>query len=282
MTAAALLAEAEAVLAGAGVLSPAWDAERLLRHVLGWDRASLLASPDAEVRAADEARFRGLVAERSRRVPLQYVLGTAPFWKHDFVVTPAVLIPRPETEILVETALELLSGVDTPVVVDVGTGSGCIALSIAAEREDAEVHGTDESGAALEVALQNGRRLGLADRVAFHNGQLLEPLSGLQVQLVVSNPPYVGADERELLAPEVRDHEPALALFAPGDPLSVYRALVPAAASLLRHGGALAVEIAPPRSEEVRRLMREAGFAEPRVRPDLAGRPRVVFGRREG
>jgi release factor glutamine methyltransferase len=281
MTAAALLADAAATLAAAGVAAPEWDAERLLGHVLGWDRATLVASPRDEVPAEAEARFRAVVARRAARVPLQHLLGTQAFWKHEFLVTPDALIPRPETEVLVEVSLGLVKGVERPVIVDVGTGSGCIALSIAAEREDAEVHATDISGPALQVARRNARRLGLEGRVAFHEGQVLEPLTGLEgrVHLVVSNPPYVDPADRQELAPEVRDHEPAEALFPPGDALSIYRRLVPGSAALLRAGGALAVEISPFIPDGVVRLFTEAGFPEPSVRPDLAGRPRVVFGR---
>jgi release factor glutamine methyltransferase len=279
MTAAALLADAAATLAAAGVASPEWDAERLLRHVLGWDRAALLANPGRAVPRPEAERFRALLRRRAAREPLQYLLGTAAFWKHEFLVTPAVLIPRPETELLVETALDLVRGIERPLVVDVGTGSGCIALSIAAGREDAEVHATDVSGPALDVARQNARRLGLEGRVAFHEGQILEPVAGLEAHLVVSNPPYVDPADREGLAPEVRDHEPAEALFPPGDALSVYRRLVPGSAALLRAGGALAVEISPFIPGDVIRLFTEAGFTEPTVRPDLAGLSRVVFGR---
>jgi release factor glutamine methyltransferase len=279
MTAAALVAEAARVLAAAGVDAPEWDAERLVRHVLGWDRAALLASPGHAVPGPEAERFATLVRRRASREPLQYILGTQAFWKHDFLVTPAVLIPRPETELLVETSLHLLEDVDRPRIVDVGTGSGCIALSLAFERPDAELHATDVSGPALRVARQNARRLGLDRRVTFHEGQLLEPVRGQEVQLVVSNPPYVDPSERERLAPEVRDHEPALALFPPGDALAIYRRLVPAAARALRPGGALAVEIAPALPEAVSALFREAGFLEPSVLEDLAGRPRVVRAR---
>jgi release factor glutamine methyltransferase len=284
MTVAALLADAAATLAAAGVAAPEWDAERLLRHVLGWDRATLFASPDHVVREPEAERFRALLRRRAAREPLQYILGTQAFWKHELLVTPAVLIPRPETEVLVETALELVRRVKKPVIVDVGTGSGCIALSIAAEREDAVVHATDVSGDALEVARENARRLGLEGRVTFHHGQLLAPLSGreVHVHLIVSNPPYVDPAGRAGLAPEVRDHEPEVALFPPGDALCVYRRLVPAAQALLRAGGALAVEISPFIPEDVARLFSEGGFPEPTVRPDLAGLPRVVFGRRPG
>jgi release factor glutamine methyltransferase len=279
MTAAALLEDATAALAAAGVRAAEWDAERLLRHVLGGDRATSLANPDRVVPDPEAERFRTLLRRRAAREPLQYILGTQAFWKHDFLVTPAVLIPRPETELLVETCLELLKGTERPVVVDVGTGSGCIALSIAAERKDAIVHATDVSEPALDVARENARRLGLEGRVTFHHGDLLAPLAGREVHLVVSNPPYVDPADREGLAPEVRDHEPEEALFPPGDALSVYRRLVPGAAALLRAGGALAVEISPFIPGDVIRLFAEAGFPEPTVRPDLAGHPRVVLGR---
>lgn len=279
MTAAALLSEAAQTLAAAGVEAPERDAERLLRHVLGWERAALLASPAAEVPPAAETLFRALLARRAARAPIQHLLGVQAFWRHEFLVTPDVLIPRPETELLVEVALDLVRGVEGPVIVDVGTGSGCIALSIAAEREDAEVHATDISRPALGVAVENARRLGLSERAVFHQGEILEPVAGLELDLVVSNPPYVDPAERDALAPEVRDHEPPLALFPPGDALAVYRRLVPAAADALRPGGAIALEISPAIPAAVERLVRAAGFVEPTVHPDLAGRPRVVTAR---
>ena len=199
------------------------------------------------------------------------------------MVTPDVLIPRPETEILVETALGLLLGVARPVIVDVGTGSGCIALSLAAERPDAVVRATDVSAAALAVARENARRLGLEDRVAFHEGDLLEPVSAESggVDLVVSNPPYVDAGDRDSLAPEVRDHEPAISLFAPGDALSVYRRLAIAAAQVLRPGGWLVVEVGAGQAEAVRAIFEGAGLRVGATIPDLQAIPRVVTARRE-
>jgi release factor glutamine methyltransferase len=283
MTVAEHLAEAARELRGAGVQSPEWDAERLLRHVLRADRAAIVASPGASVAADAERRFRELVRERASRVPLQHLVGTQAFWKHEFVVTPDVLIPRPETELLVEESLALLHGLQQPLIVDVGTGSGCIALALAAERENAELHATDVSEAALAVARDNARRLGLDGRVAWLRGDLLEPVAAAvrgRADLVVSNPPYVDPAERDSLAPEVRDHEPQLALFPPGDALSVYRRLVPAAAEVLKPGGALVVEIAPALEHAVAGLLEAAGLEGIEVRPDLAARPRVVLGRR--
>jgi release factor glutamine methyltransferase len=281
--AAALVSDAAATLAAAGVPAPEWDAERLLRHVLGWDRAVLIANPDRVVPEPEAERFRALVRRRASREPLQYILGTQAFWKHDFLVTPAVLIPRPETELLVETSLELLKNVERPLIVDVGTGSGCIALSLAFERPDAEVHAIDISEAALAVARENARRLGLEGGVAFHHGDLLEPvvhLAGRRIDLVVSNPPYVDPADRPGLAPEVRDHEPPDALFPPGGTLSVYRRLATASAVSLRDGGRLALEVSPFVAGQVSELLVAAGFAAPSACPDLAGRPRVVFARR--
>ena len=282
MTVAELVAEGARELRHEGVPAPEWDAELLLRHVLGWDRASLLASPAAAVAAGPEREYRDLVAQRAKRVPLQHLTGLQAFWKHEFRVTRDVLIPRPETELLVETALELVRPLDRPLVVDVGTGSGCIALSLASERADAEVHATDISAAALRVARENARRLALEGRVAFHLGQILEPVTGLEgrVDLVVSNPPYVDPAEREALEPEVREHEPQMALFPPGDALELYRSLVPQALQWLRAGGFLAVEIAPALADAVASLFAGAGFEDVRVANDLAGRARLVRGRR--
>jgi release factor glutamine methyltransferase len=282
MTAAALVSDAAATLAAAGVPAPEWDAERLLRHVLGWDRATLIANPDHPVPGPEEERLRALVGRRASREPLQYVLGTQAFWKHDFLVTPAVLIPRPETELLVETSLELLKDVERPLVVDIGTGSGCIALSLAFERPDAEVHATDISEPALGVARENARRLGLEGRVVFHHGDLLDPVAPLagRIDLVVSNPPYVDPAEREGLAPEVRDHEPALALFPPGDPLSVYRRLARASASSLRPGGWLVVELGQGQASSVQAACRDEGLGPTRLDRDLVGIPRSLAARR--
>ncbi len=280
MTVAELVALGARELRKRGVPAPAWDAELLLRHVLGWDRASLLASPGAPIAEAPEHEFRSLVARRAERVPLQHLTGLQAFWKHEFRVTRDVLIPRPETELLVETALELLRETERPVIVDVGTGSGCIALSLAAERPDAKLHATDISPAALEVARENAGRLGLEGRVDFQLGQLLEPVAGLEGSLVVSNPPYVDPAERATLEPEVREHEPELALFPPGEALSIYRRLVPSAHAWLRPGGFLAVEIAPSLAGAVTELLAAAGFEDVLLANDLAGRARLVRGRR--
>jgi release factor glutamine methyltransferase len=228
------------------------------------------------------ARFHALVRERAERRPLQHLTGTQAFWRHAFLVTKAVLIPRPETELLVEAGVEALRDRPAPLLVDVGTGSGCIALSLAGERPDATLHATDLSSDALAVAQENARRLGLADRIRFHLGDLLEPVAPLagSIDLVVSNPPYVDAREAASLAPEVREHEPALALFAPGDRYSVYRRLAPAAQSALRPGGFLMLEVGLGMADEVCRICESSGLGVIRVLEDLQGIPRAIVARR--
>jgi release factor glutamine methyltransferase len=269
-------------LASAGVPLPEADAERLLCHVLAWDRARLLAEARSSVPPAAAAAFRALTLERARRRPIQHLTGTQEFWRHSFLVTPDVLIPRPETEILVEAALEALRGKPRPRIADVGTGSGCIALSLAAEIPDALVYALDISEPALAVARENARRLGLEERVAFRAGDLLAPLRGEEraVDLVAANPPYVDPTEREQLPPEVRDYEPSLALFPPGDRLAVYRRLIPDAASVLERGGRLLLEIGLGMDGEVATSCEGGGFGVERVVPDLRVIPRVVVARR--
>jgi release factor glutamine methyltransferase len=276
------LAAATAALAKAGVAHAPLDAEALLRHVTGRDRAALLADPRQSLDAGQESRFLALVEERTHRRPLQHLLGTQAFWRHDFRVTPDVLIPRPETEVLVEAAIERLRPLDQPTIVDVGTGSGCIALSLAAELPLAVVHGVDVSAAALSVARDNGERLGLSQRVAWRQGDLLAPVQDLagRISMVASNPPYVDPADAPSLAPEVRDHEPALALFPPGDAYTIYRRLIPDAARVLSPRGWLLLEVGQHMSERVSALCTDAGFELQAVLPDLQSIPRVVVARR--
>jgi release factor glutamine methyltransferase len=274
----ALLREATDALSEAGVPTPDWDAERLLRHVLAWDRATLVTRPQAEVPVEAAARFRDLVRRRSARVPLQHLTGSQAFWKHDFLVTRDVLIPRPETELLVEISLARLRALPRPLIVDVGTGSGCVALSLASERPSAELHATDASAPALEIARANARRLGLGRRVTFHLGDLLAPLASLagRVDLVVSNPPYVDPADRDSLAPEVAAHEPAAALFASEPFPGIYERLARGASRVLRPGGALVVEIGLGQGTAVSDAIARAGLAVVETHRDLSGIPRAI------
>ena len=278
MTVTHALDLAIARLHAGGVSHPPLDAELLLRHVLGWDRAKVLARGGDALSPGDEARFFFLVAARARRRPLQHLTGTQAFWRHEFVVGPAVLIPRPETEVLVEGCLGLLAATTAPRVIDVGTGSGCIALSLAAERPDAILVATDLSAAALVVARENASRLDLADRVRFVRADLLDAFrSGAPpFDLVVSNPPYVHDTEWRDLAPEVRDHDPRSALVPEGGVAALYGRLLAGAARVLRPGGAVAVEVGAGQSAAVAAQAAEAGFQFPRTLRDLQEIPRVV------
>jgi len=282
MTVSTALRQAEHRLREAGIPDASADAELLLRHVLGWNRAAMIVRAADALPTPEEQRFFALVEQRAARRPLQHLTGTQAFWHHEFVVTSDVLIPRPETEVLVEAALDAMKDVAAPLVVDVGTGSGCIALSLAAERPDAIVHAVDASAAALAVAAENAGRLGLGGRIELHEGDLLAPVARLRggVHLVVSNPPYVDPSEIASLAPEVRDHEPPTALLAPDPPYGIYERLAAQAVVTLRPGGWLLVEVGRGMAETVDRTFRRAGLAAVQNRPDLAGIPRVVCGRR--
>jgi release factor glutamine methyltransferase len=232
-------------------------------------------------RAAAEL-YAQTIAQRALRRPLQHLTGLQAFWRHDFLVTPDVLIPRPETELLVETALQLVRDVPRPVIVDVGTGSGCIALSLAAALPEAAVHATDISPAALTVARANAARLGLQDRVRFYEGGLLEPVGPLTgtVDLVASNPPYVPLEEWERLEPEVRDHEPRRALVPEGGLANFYARLFAGIAAVLRPGGGAVVEMGAGQAATLSSLARAARLELREAIPDLQGIPRVIVARR--
>jgi len=283
VTGAAALEEGERRLSAAGITDPNWDAEALLRHVLGWDRATWFSQNGQEVPPEPLASYMKLVAERARRRPLQHLIGKQPFWRHDFDVSPDALIPRRETELIVEAALGLLANTRA-LVADVGTGTGCIALSLAAERPLATIHAVDISPAALDVAKKNARKFGLEGRVHFHHGDLLAPLAPLGggFDLVASNPPYIDPTEVPKLPPEVRDYEPQIALIPSGDRYSVYRRLAPQARQALRPGGALLVEIGLGMEGEVRRICEQAELEPQKAIADLQGIPRTLLARRRG
>ena len=273
MTAREALIEGASALEQAGCPSPGVDPEWLLAHVLGLSRTELQTG-DRELDADELGRFRRLVERRTAREPLAYILGEWGFRRLTLAVDPRVLIPRPETEALVERCLALLDGLDAPVVLDVGVGSGAIALALADERPDARVVGTDTSPAALEVAEVNRLRSGVDGRVRFVHGDLLAGETG-PFDLVVANPPYVAPDELFGLEPELR-HEPAQALVGEGRHEVVARAAFVA----LAPGAALVLEVGDGQAAAVAGSLRRLGFAEVRVSRDLAGRERIVEGRR--
>jgi len=254
------------------------DVDVLARHVLGWDRARLLAHRRDAVPAAFVEPFTALVERRAGRVPVAYLTGTREFYGLDFEVTPAVLIPRPETELAVEAALEALAAPgSTGRAIDVGTGSGCIAVAIAATRPGAAVVAVDRSRAALAVAGRNARRHGVADRVALVAADLLTALSPRRrVDVVVSNPPYVPDDSVDV-SPDVAGQEPPSALYGGPDGLDVVRRLVAGAGRVLRPGGWLVVEIGIGQADAVAAAAAaDAGWARVTFRRDLQGIARIA------
>ncbi len=276
-TVAALLREAAAGLVGSS--TPRLDAELLLAHVLGWPRARLLAERDYGVAPVQAAAFGELVARRATGEPVAYLVGHRDFYGLELLVTPATLVPRPETELLVELALaearRMLAGPGAPLrIADIGTGTGAIAIALAANLPAARVYAVDLSAEALEVAGRNVARHGLAERVALLRGDLLAPLPE-PVDMIVSNPPYTIFAEVE---PNVRDHEPRLALDGGPDGAAIYRRLLAAAPAYLRPGGAVLLEIGAWQGELVAALLRERlPDAAVRVQQDLAGHERVAM-----
>lgn len=269
--AAAVLAQAVQRLAAAGVAGPAGDARRLLAHALGVEAGRLTLILSDPLPAAAAERFEALIAARARRVPVSHLTGQRMFWGRDFAVTPDVLDPRPETEVLVA---EALAGPFSRVL-DLGTGSGCILVTLLAEREGARGVGLDLSAAALAVAAENARRHGVFGRAAFALSDWWAAAEG-QFDLIVANPPYVAAAEMAGLAPEVRDHEPHLALTDGGDGLSAYRAILAGLGDHLAPGGRALFEIGAGQGAAVAALARAAGLGVERLLPDLDGRDRVV------
>jgi release factor glutamine methyltransferase len=258
-------------LVRAGVPSPRVDAEWLLAHALGVPRSQLYA--DGDEAPADKTRlFHELVARRATREPLAYVLGEWGFRRLTLHVDPRVLIPRPETEVLVERCLELIEDLAEPRVLDVGVGSGAIALAIADEHPGAVVTATDSSADALAVASANAAGIGIA--IELVEGELFAGLEG-PFDLVVSNPPYVADDEIETLTPEVAEHEPRSALIESGET----DAIAEQALSRLVPGGGLALEVADGNAQAVAERLRALGYQDVTIGEDLAGRERVVDGR---
>jgi len=275
------LSAAIARLAAENVPSPRMNAELLLMFTLSCDRAHLFAHPERELTAEEESRYDAALGERARGVPAQYITGHQEFWGMDLIVTPAVLIPRPETEHVIETVLELHPAEGRPKskvrIVDVGTGSGCIALALAKELPHVEIHATDISADALEVARANAARHQLERRIQFHRTDLLDGRKG-DFDFVVSNPPYVGESEEDQVQLEVRKFEPRSAVFAGPRGTEVIARLIPQAHEALRPGGWLVMEISGTIANGVREMLKD--WEEVQIKPDLQAIPRVVRARR--
>ena len=272
MTIAATLARVSERLAAAGCESARVDAEFLLAHALGTTRSSLLVDRDRTLSVEAEVALEDLVARRERREPLAYVLGQWGFRRLALKVDPRVLVPRPETEVVVERCLALINGLDEPKVLDVGTGSGAIALAIADEHPGARVTGIDSSPDALALAGENRAQLGL--EVEFLEWDLFAGLPEGPWDLVVSNPPYVRPDEIDSLEPEVRNWEPRAALVGEDATEAVARG----ARDVLEEGGALVLEVADGSAADVSELLLAHGYMAVTVTQDLSGRDRVVEG----
>jgi release factor glutamine methyltransferase len=270
------------------VPSPRLNAETLLMFTLNCDRAHIYAHPERELTPEEQSRYDETLAQRSKGVPAQYITGHQEFWGLDLIVSPAVLIPRPETEHLIETVLPLARAIPHPIIADVGTGSGAIALALAKELPNAEIHATDISPAALEIAEANAARLQLEfrasnqhppeRRIFFHDTDLLRGLDPGAFDFVVSNPPYVGLAEEDEVQLEVRKFEPRNAVFAGPTGLETIAQLIPAAQMVLKPGSHLIMEISGTIAGGVRALL--AGWEDITITNDLQGIPRVAMARK--
>lgn len=275
------------------------DAETLLLHLIGKNKAWLMAHADDDFAGCSAIRYASLLERRRKGEPIQYITGETEFYGLPFRVTPDVLIPRPETELLVEQCLALATRSGAPSfrpslqegweskdpaspirILEVGTGSGAIAVALASQLPNAVVTGTDISKNALAISRENADRNKIADRIRFLEGDLLAPVAEERFEIVVSNPPYVPAVDRNSLSVEVRDHEPALALFAGNDGLDIYRRLIPQAFAVLVPGGFIALEIGYGQQPAIHLLLADTGFTDIQFTPDLQDIPRVAVGQR--
>jgi release factor glutamine methyltransferase len=254
------------------------DAESLLRFASGWERPFVLSHDEAVLDARAEEAFRDAIARRTLGEPVQYIVGVQEFWGLPFKVTPAVLIPRPETEHVIEAVLARVSRDIELRIADVGTGSGAIAIALAKELPQVHMLATDISGEALVIARDNAARHSVADHIEFLRCDLLPPDLRNSLDVIVSNPPYIADRDRDALAREVKDFEPARALFAGPSGFEIYKQLLPAAALALKSGGWLVIEVGAGQANRLREML--VGWSEVETIRDLAGIERVVCARR--
>lgn len=277
--------EGASELRASGVEQERRTAGVLLAHVLGVDRTHLLTRFADQVSESDYETYQRLIERRAAGEPLQYITGHQEFYGLDFLVTPAVLIPRPETEFLVERIIKLMDdSISSPLIVDVGTGSGCIAVTLAVNLPRARVIATDLSAAALEVARTNAERHGADDRIEFFQGDLLEPLETRHlensVDVLASNPPYVNDGHAGLIQREVRDWEPREALFGGVDGLDFYRRLIAESPRYLKPGGYVVLEIGFSQVDSISEIVKGNALELVDITPDLQGIPRTLCLRR--
>ena len=278
MTAGNAIRDAVRRLGQAGVESPQVDVEWLLADLLSCNRSEIPLHTQADLTAEDLDRLSQRVERRTRREPLQHILGTANFLGYDFQVSAEVLIPRPETEVLVELALEFLWHLPNPSVFDLGTGSGCIALTLAKRCSKASIIGSDVSKEALVLARANAVSLGTLDQVEFRHADGLAALDkGEQVDLILSNPPYIPTANIDSLQPEVRDHDPRLALDGGVDGMQFYRLLADEGQSHLKSGAKLMAEFGDGQASAIVDLFSQAGWPSVTIANDLSHQPRIVI-----
>jgi release factor glutamine methyltransferase len=293
VTLAEAINKAASTLSAHGVSNARLDAEVLLRFILGKDRAWLLTHADEPLDEDQRNLFEKAVDRRAKREPLQYIIGRQEFWGLDFIVGPDVLIPRPETELVVETALKITehgsrsTESNTPfTIVDLCTGSGCIAVSLAHEIRNARFFALDSSGKALAIARENARKHGVSERIRFLAGDLFQPLEELdvrgQVDIVTANPPYIRSGDLRGLQPEVRDFEPEVALIAGPGGKELHQEIIDRAPAFLKRHGALIMEMGEGQAEGLIEIMNENGkYTAPEILKDLAGMDRVIVAKKK-
>jgi release factor glutamine methyltransferase len=287
VTLAEAINNAANLLSTAGITNARLDAEVLLSHIIMKDRVWLITHRDDELDDKHQRDFADVIHRRTRREPLQHIIGNQEFWGLEFIVSPDVLIPRPETEFIIEAALAIVQDRNTPVrIIDLCTGSGCIAVSLAKELTAARIIATDASEKALALARENTRRHGVSEHIRFLLGDLFEPLKELdirgQIDIIVSNPPYVQAGDLSTLQPEVRDYEPEMALIAGPKGTEMAKRIIQLAPEYLKKNGALIMEMGLGQAEALTRMVEATGaYGNRELLKDLAGIERVIVVRKK-
>jgi len=276
MNCSQLLEEAESRFGARGLSTPGLDAQVLLAHCTGRDRQFLYAHPTSELSDAEEKRFRLLVARRAKGEPVAYITGEKEFWSRTLEVTPDVLIPRPDTEILVEEVLKLFGREEKVRILEIGTGSGAISVALASELAQVSITAIDFSPEALAVAGKNALNNGVGERISFLCGDMFEPVRGT-FDIIISNPPYISEEEFNLLAPEVREYEPRRALVAGPDGTEFHRRIVQGARPFLAKGGWLAMELGAGQRDALEKILHENDYCDTVFHRDYAGIERVLL-----